>query len=127
MGTAAPEDRARRLARIPASDVGAPVGERVSPVRVGDTLGAAVVGAALGAALGDVGDALGEAVGAHVKADQSYGHAVLAESESCIARLLQSLSASVPSNMRLIVMTRLMSPKARGWLYALARRNIWLM
>ena len=44
-----------------------------------------------------------------------YGHAVLAESESSIARLLQSLSAVTPTKMPDMWLT-LLTSKARGWL-----------
>ena len=59
------------------------------------------VGEVDGDALGDgvspgcVGDALGDVLGGHASDDQSYGHAVLAESESSISRLLQSLSERI--------------------------------
>ena len=46
------------------------------------------------------------------RADQSYpaaAHAVLAESESSICRLLQSLSEVVPSNMEVMEVTLLVS------------------
>ena len=69
---------------------------------VGDALDEAVVGDAEGDAVaGDVGAALGDALGGHAPArsSQAYNHAVLAESESSIARLWQSLSKVVPVNM----------------------------
>ena len=44
---------------------------------------------------------------------QSYGHAVLAESESWICRLLQSLR-ELPKNKFSMLVT-LLTSKARGW------------
>ena len=56
--------------------------------------------------------------GAQASVDQSYVHAhVLAESESSISRLLQSLSEVVLTNMLSILVTRETS-KASGWLNA---------
>jgi hypothetical protein len=70
-----------------------------------------------------VGDALGDTVQRYV--DQSYpagAHAVLAESESWMSRLLQSLSAEAPSNIWLIEVT-LTTSNASGWLKAFALPN----
>ncbi len=75
---------------------------------------AVALGDVLGDALGDrVGDALGEAV---QRADQPYGNAVLAENESSIARLLQSLREIVPSNIKdmVIILVTLLVSKASG-------------
>ena len=98
---------------------------------LGDALGVAV-GALVGEALGDaLGAAVGDTVGTH-SSDQSYGHAVLAESESSIARLLQLLSAGVVSNMPMLLGSTSAAPmvvtlavsKASGWLYLTATLNI---
>ena len=79
---------------------GEAVGDVVGTEVVGDVVGSDVLGDVLGEALGNalgeaLGDALGNSLGAHVSVDHesySLGHAVLTESESLIARLLQSLS-----------------------------------
>ena len=108
---------------------------------LGDTLGAwlAAVGDALGVSLGDkvcgllgdalgdtLGDALGEADGAPVGGqppndDQTYGHAVLAPSESSIRRLLQSLKSWPPPNAKIAFMyVTLLTSKSSGWSKAVA-------
>ncbi len=76
-----------------------------------------MLGEALGDALGAVGDAVGDTLGGQVKADQSYGHAVLAESEFSICRLLQSPSEVVPPNISDMLFTPFVS-NASGWLNA---------
>ena len=53
-------------------------------------------------------------------------HAVLAESESWIARLLQSLSEVAPSNMSTMFATLLVS-KASAWLKLVAEKNMPFM
>ena len=93
---------------------------------VGDALGDAL-GEALGDALGEfVGDVVGAGggrggdAGGLQRADQTYdaaAHAGLAESESSIARLLQSLRSAVPENIEAIPpLVTLPTSKASGWL-----------
>ena len=93
----------------------------------GETVGEAV-GDALGEPLGDtLGDALGDAVGDTVQSiaqvEYSPGHAVLAESDSWIARLLQGLSEVAFWNMLAIEVT-LLTSKLSGWSKLVAESNV---
>ena len=70
-----------------------------------------------------MGGGSGGDTGGVQRSDQSYGHAVLAESESSICRLLQSLSEVVPLNMADTLVT-LLTSKFKGWLNAAACSNM---
>ena len=91
-----------------------------APSRTPDGTTLAAFLAANPGALGDkLGDALGDALGVQ-RVDQSIPpvacdpHAVLAESESSISRLLQSLSDVVLANIWYMLVT-LLTSNARGW------------